>query len=206
MKNRLRVAVFSVGMTSSGIPQSWAAEEDKDGVNLFSADPGKMIGLIKEQSAKYAEDKVIIVASIHWGGNWGYEISKADRQLAHRLIDEAGVDIIHGHSSHHVKGIEVYNDRLILYGCGDFINDYEGIEGYEQYRDDLTLMYFPQIESSSGRLRSLKMIPMKIERFRLNRAQKAEAEWLAEVLDREGKKLGTGVELSEGNSLILRWD
>ena len=25
-----------------------------------------------------------------------------------KLIDEAGVDVIHGHSSHHVKGIEVY--------------------------------------------------------------------------------------------------
>jgi len=32
--------------------------------------------------------------------------------------------------------------RLILYGCGDFLNDYEGIRGYEEYRGDLALMYF----------------------------------------------------------------
>jgi len=47
------------------------------------------------------------------------------------------VDIVHGHSSHHVKGIEVHRGKLILYGCGDFIDDYEGIKGYEAFRDDL---------------------------------------------------------------------
>lgn len=31
-----------------------------------------------------------------------------------KLIDEAGVDVIHEHSSHHVKGIEVYKERPIL--------------------------------------------------------------------------------------------
>ena len=36
------------------------------------------------------------------------------------------MDVIHGHSSHHVKAIEVYNGKLVLYGCGDFRNDYEG--------------------------------------------------------------------------------
>ena len=33
--------------------------------------------------------------------------------------------------------------KLILYGCGDFINDYEGISGNEEYRGDLALMYIP---------------------------------------------------------------
>jgi poly-gamma-glutamate capsule biosynthesis protein CapA/YwtB (metallophosphatase superfamily) len=68
------------------------------------------------------------------------------------LINEAGVDIVHGHSSHHPKGIEVYKNRPILYGCGDFLNDYEGISGYQEYRDDLTLMYFPRMDAASGKL------------------------------------------------------
>ena len=75
-----------------------------------------------------------MVASVHWGSNWGYDIPREQTVFAHRLIDEAGVDIIHGHSSHHVRAIEVYKDRLILYGCGDFLNDYEGISGYEEFR------------------------------------------------------------------------
>jgi poly-gamma-glutamate synthesis protein (capsule biosynthesis protein) len=58
----------------------------------------------------------IVVVSIHWGGNWGYRAPQEEIDFAHHLIDEARVDIIHGHSSHHVKGIEVYRNKLILYG------------------------------------------------------------------------------------------
>lgn len=34
---------------------------------------------------------------------------------------------MHGHSSHHVKGAELYKGKLIIYGAGDLINDYEGL-------------------------------------------------------------------------------
>jgi poly-gamma-glutamate synthesis protein (capsule biosynthesis protein) len=105
-----------------------------------------------------------------------------------------------------VKGIEVYKDRLILYGCGDFLNDYEGIEGYEYYRDDLTLMYFPGLDPSTGKLVALGMTPMQIKHFRLNRASSADALWLSDILNREGKRFGTRVELNEDNTLTLQWD
>src|SRR2546423_1740667 len=58
----------------------------------------------------------LIIASIHWGSNWGYEIPRDQIAFAHRLIEE-GIAIVHGHSSHHVKAIEVFKGRLILYGC-----------------------------------------------------------------------------------------
>jgi len=46
------------------------------------------------------------------------------------------IDLIHGHSSHHIKGVEVYNGKLIIYGCGDLLSDYEGIQnpGEEKFR------------------------------------------------------------------------
>ena len=100
----------------------------------------------------------LALASIHWGGNWGYQIPAAEREFAHALIDRAGVDLIHGHSSHHPKAIEIYRDKLILYGCGDFLNDYEGIAGYEQYRGDLVLMYLPRLAAAAGRLVELRLI------------------------------------------------
>lgn len=73
----------------------------------------------------------LIVASIHWGGNWGYGVPDEQRRFAHALIDLGAADVVHGHSAHHAKAIEVHAGRPILYGCGDFINDYEGIAGYE---------------------------------------------------------------------------
>jgi len=74
----------------------------------------------------------LLLVSIHRGGNWGYEVPKAHKSFAHRLIDEARMDVVHGHWSHHVRPIEVHRGKLILYGCGDFINDYEGIGGRKE--------------------------------------------------------------------------
>src|SRR6202022_3829734 len=93
----------------------------------------------------------LVIASIHWGSNWGWEIGDDQIRFAHQLVD-GGVDLVHGHSSHHPRAIELYQGRLILYGCGAFIDDYEGISGHEEFRDDLRLMYFATLSVSTGAL------------------------------------------------------
>jgi len=145
----------------------------------------------------------IVVASIHWGGNWDYDIPDEQRDFSHWLIDEAGVDVIHGHSSHHPKGIEVYNDRPILYGCGDFLNDYEGISGHEEYRGDLVLMYLVTMQRSSGKLVRFEMVPFQIKRFRLNHVSREDARWLERTMSRECARLGGHIALSETDRLML---
>lgn len=77
----------------------------------------------------------------------------------------------------------MYRDKLILYGCGDFINDYEGITGYDQYQGDLRLLYFASVEPETGRLVSLRVVPMQARKMRLHRASLADSEWLQAVLD-----------------------
>jgi poly-gamma-glutamate synthesis protein (capsule biosynthesis protein) len=155
--------------------------------------------------ARHRQAGDIVVASLHWGGNWGFAVPRSERALAHALIDEAGVDLVHGHSSHHAKAIEVHRDRLVLYGCGDFINDYEGISGREEFRSDLVLAYVLTLERDSGRLRRLEMIPFRTRRLRLERVARRDAEWVRATLDREGRKLGSRVERSEDGALVLRW-
>jgi poly-gamma-glutamate synthesis protein (capsule biosynthesis protein) len=147
----------------------------------------------------------VVVASIHWGSNWGYRVPPEQRAFAHDLIDRAGVDVVHGHSSHHPRGIEVYRERPVLYGCGDFFNDYEGIPGYESYRGDLALMYFLALDPTSGVLNSLRMVPMQIHRFRERRASAEDTAWLRDVLTREGARFGTRVEVGPDGALWLRW-
>ncbi len=199
------VIFFSFGSDSSGIPRDWAATDNRPGINLLPDLSDRRILDIGEKSAALKRQGDIVILSIHWGGNWGYSIP--DRQIifAHKLIDEAGVDVIHGHSSHHVRGIEVYRGKLILYGCGDFLNDYEGISGYEEFRNDLGVMYFAEIDPKSGRLAHLRMSPTWVKNFRVNRASSAEAAWIGDVLAREGKKFGTSVELEPNNTLDLKW-
>lgn len=201
-----RVILFSFGAGSSGIPPEWCAAEDKPGVNLLPDLSKPTLHAVAEKIRAVKGKDDIVVASIHWGRNWGYKVPPEQISFAHGLIEEAGVDLIHGHSSHHVRGMEVYRGKLILYGCGDFLNDYEGISGYEIYRDDLTLMYFARVDPSTGKLSQLRMTPMQIKHFRLNRASRADTEWLKDVLNREGEFFGTQVRLDEEGTLALQWD
>lgn len=135
----------------------------------------------------------------------GHRIPTEHRRLAHRLVDEAGVDIVHGHSSHHVKGIEVYHQKLILYGCGDFINDYEGIGGHDEYRPNLTLAYLASVDPASGKLHRLQMVPLERHRFRLRDASSTAARALRSLLTREGRDFGTVAEPDADGSIALRW-
>ena len=67
-------------------------------------------------------------------------------------------------------------------------------------------MYFPTVEIGTGRLLTLRMTPTRTHRFRVNRAQADDAQFLSRTLDREGARLGTRVERSSDNMLALRWD
>ena len=71
---------------------------------------------------------------------------------------------------------------------------------------NLTLMYFPCIDPSDGSLVSMTMVPMRIKNFRLNHASSSEARWLRNMLNREGKRLGTGVISDEKGYFLLEWD
>jgi poly-gamma-glutamate capsule biosynthesis protein CapA/YwtB (metallophosphatase superfamily) len=201
-----RVIVFAYGLPSSGIPLSWAASAAQPGVNLLPNLSDQTIQHISQKVEAVKRPGDIVVASIHWGGNWGYEIPAEQTAFAHKFVDEAGVDVIHGHSSHHVKGLEVYQGKPIIYGSGDLLNDYEGISGYEQFRADLALMYFMTLDSVTGQLVEFQMTPMQIKHFRVNRASSADTLWLSNLLNREGQPLGTRVELNPDNTLTLRWD
>ena len=161
-------------------------------------------GIVDRANAAHREGN-LLVASIHWGPNWGYEIPLEHRVLAHELIDAAGFAIVHGHSSHHPLALEIYRGRLILYGCGDFITDYEGIAGYKEYRNDLALLYLPEFAVPSSSLIALPMRPFRMQNFRLNRASTAEAAWLQAMLDRESARFGTHVAGKSDGTLSAVW-
>jgi poly-gamma-glutamate synthesis protein (capsule biosynthesis protein) len=205
VRGAARVLVFGFGSPTSGVPARWAAMDNHAGVNFLPELSERTARVIADQIRGQRRHGDVVVASIHWGDNWGYEIPHEQREFAHALIDSGSVNVVHGHSSHHPKGIEVCRERLILYGCGDFLTDYEGISGYQEFRSDLSLAYFVTLDSSSGKLTRLEMIPLRNRRFRLERATKEEAEWLRKILDREGAKFGTSVDLKADGSLALRW-
>ncbi|GAA3529774.1 CapA family protein [Zobellella aerophila] len=198
-----RLLVFSMATGSSGVPAEWAAGPGRAGVALLPELSTGTVHRMRELIQGWKRPRDLVIASIHWGGNWGYPVPEAHTEFAHGLL-EAGVDLVHGHSSHHILRMEVYGGKLIIYGCGDFINDYEGIGGHERYRGDLPVMVFPRLSLDTGRLLSLRLVPLRLQRFRLGNAAPEDAAWLQQLLNREGKKTGTHFDLSADHSLTLR--
>jgi poly-gamma-glutamate synthesis protein (capsule biosynthesis protein) len=200
-----RLLILSFASVTSGTPRSWAATPDAPGVNLLPDLSEASAARIAERVAPLRQPGDVIIVSIHWGPNWGYDIPDKQVRFAHALIDNADVSVIHGHSSHHAKAIEVYRNRLILHGCGDFLNDYEGIRGYEEYRDDLALMYFADIDPASRDLAALEIVPLQIRKFQLVRTSSQDLHWVQATLDRESRRYGAGLMLSPDGRLALSW-
>lgn len=198
-----RVIVFACATRSSGTPASWAAARGRAGVNLLADLSDRTADAIAARISAIARPRNVVILSIHWGANWGYDVTPEERRFAHALIDKAPVSIVHGHSSHHPKAVEVHRNRLILYGCGDLLNDYEGISSREEFRSDLGLVYFATIETETGALAALEMSPFRVHRFQLLHASHRDAAWLRGTLDRESRKFGVRIVLTERGGLAL---
>jgi poly-gamma-glutamate capsule biosynthesis protein CapA/YwtB (metallophosphatase superfamily) len=194
-----RLLVFGYAMDSAGVPESWAAGPSSPGVNFLSDLSAETRATTVDSIRRQSRPGDLVIFSVHWGSNWGYDVPDEQIEFARGLIDSGAVDIVHGHSSHHVRPLEVYKGKLIVYGAGDFLNDYEGIEGNESYRDDLALMYFPTLDAQTGQLVRLRIVPLQIFQFRLRHASEADSAWLSKVLTRESRQFGTRVNLQNGN-------
>ena len=198
-----RVLALGVALDDSGVPESWAARPGQPGV--AQAAPQEIAARVAAGLAGARRPGDIVVLSIHWGGNWGYPVSQAHRALAEALM-AAGVDLVFGHSSHHPRAAAVLGGRLVLYGAGDLINDYEGIGGNDSYRPELVLGYVADLRRDSGALVALEMLPYRLRRFRLERADRAARGWLARRMNRETQVFGGRVVETPEGTLRLEWD
>lgn len=198
-----RVLVTALGFPSSGIPGDWAAGDKRPGVRFEQEPTPEAAARIARELLRLTRPGDVTVVSVHWGGNWGYEVPREHVAFARRLADE-GIDIVHGHSSHHPQAIEFRHGRLILYGCGDFLNDYEGISGRERYRGDLVLLYEGVVSREPQRQVGLSLRPFQLRRLQLRRPEPPDVEWLREVLDREGRRFGTEVTWAADGRLEAR--
>ena len=197
-----RAVIVSCGTACSGIPAGWAAAPGRPGVNrLPDLSPATADGVIGQvQAARRPGD--VAVVSIHWGSNWGYDVDGDQVRFARRLID-GGIDLIYGHSSHHPRPVEIYRGKLVLYDCGDCLDDYEGITGHERFRPDLRLLYFATLVPGTGTVASLRMAPMQARQMQLRHASTADSQWLASMLSRISRGFGTRTERQPDGTLVL---
>ncbi len=205
LAGRARMLMFACGTSSSGIPAGWSAAPKRSGVALLPDLSDATARWLADDVTRWREAGDLILVSIHWGGNWGLDVPSAHRNFAHRLIDLGAADVVHGHSSHHPLRIEVYRGKLILYGCGDLINDYEGIGAHGSLRSDVGCLYFATLALAGAYLQQLSIVPLQLKRFRLSEADPAARSWLQQIFSVGGYSLEPLQSPLTAKGWSLRW-
>jgi poly-gamma-glutamate synthesis protein (capsule biosynthesis protein) len=71
----------------------------------------------------------VLVTYFHWGVSGEEELAEYQQTLAHEVVD-GGADLVVGSHAHLPQAVEVYRDRAIFYGLGNFAFDWAKMEGY----------------------------------------------------------------------------
>ena len=114
-KNGIKYALlaYTYGVNGNPIPKPYL-------VNLI--DKNKIAADIAKLRLKVD----LLLVSLHWGEEYKFEPSPAQRELAAFLASK-GVDIIIGSHSHYVGPIEFIDDTLVIYSLGNFISSQRGL-------------------------------------------------------------------------------
>lgn len=165
-----RLIVAAWAAPDCGVPDAWSATPRRPGVALLKDLGAAGLRQVETsiESQRREGDRVLL--TLHWGANWVDQVPEEHRRFAHTLIDRGLVDLVHGHSSHHPLPWELHGGKLVLYGCGDLINDYEGIQPHMP-QHDVACLYFATLSRATGQLQHLRIESLQRRGFRLVRAE-----------------------------------
>ena len=181
LRNTIRIALISLTDNEPG----WEAKDDYAGINYIpiTLEPDRYYYRLQNCIKKAKKQSDLVIVSSHVGPHFRETPSMKYVNFAHTIID-LGADIYWGHSNHMPQGIELYkhnnNNKIILYDCGDFIDDY-AIDS--NYRNDLSFIFLLHFFldknsrlSNDNRNNSnillqnsmIELIPTKITNFMVN--------------------------------------
>ena len=185
--------------SASDHPEEWS---QVSGFHLIDYTSQTRDHLKKLLNAENIPKPSLKIFSVHWGPNYSWRPSRSIQDLAHFLVDECDVDIIHGHSSHHVQGVEVYKNKPIIYGCGDFVDDYAVDPAFRNNISALwRVVVGPKAEADVKlEVKKVEIYPTLCKRFITSRLQKNNPDygWVKETLQRLSRTWGTKVAEEEG--------
>ena len=180
-KNTIRIGLISL----TDNEPDWEAKYDQAGINYIptALDPDRYYYRLQNYIENAKKQSDLVIVSSHVGPHFRETPSMKYVNFAHKIID-FGADIYWGHSNHMPQGIEIYkhndNNKIILYDCGDFIDDY-AIDS--NYRNDLSFIFLLHFlmdknhklsnnNSNNGNIllqnSMIELIPTKISNFMVN--------------------------------------
>jgi poly-gamma-glutamate synthesis protein (capsule biosynthesis protein) len=92
--------------------------------STYSCNPINLVqGYYDIADAKLTHDYLIVI--LH-AGNEFYELPSPRTKKLYRLLIDQGADVVISHHTHAFSGYEIYKERPIFYGLGNFIYDWPG--------------------------------------------------------------------------------
>jgi poly-gamma-glutamate synthesis protein (capsule biosynthesis protein) len=141
-----------------------------------------------------------LIAFAHWGPNMTTEPAPWQREVG-AALQEAGADLVAGHSAHLFHGVGWGRRGPLLFDLGDALDDYRVDP---ELRNDLGVMAIWRPGDPDA---ELELIALALDYCRTEIAEGEDAEWIAARLDRACRHLGTAVErLADGRFRIRRMD
>ncbi|QCC51804.1 CapA family protein [Halapricum salinum] len=166
----------------------FAAGPDSAGTSYLNMDPRDPATRhrVERSLSQIPQTVDLVVASLHWGPNYEPKTDR-HRRFGRWLIDR-GVDVVHGHSAHEIAGIEVYEERPILYDTGTFVSDFTAVEGH---RNDLTFLFEVVVDDG---LSELRLHPVEVVEKSVRPAGERGREWLRERVRSRSAQFRTEVQ------------
>lgn len=103
---------------------------DKPGMNMITVTipvPAEL-QLMRNDIRELRKKVDVVIVSFHWGIAENTTLLDYQKEIAHEAI-EAGADVIMGHGNHLLGAIEVYKDKPVFYGLGNFAFDWQKMLG-----------------------------------------------------------------------------
>ena len=147
-----RALVFAMACCNAGCRPREAALPHRPGIALLPDLKPATADAVCRLIQHFRQPDDLVAVSIHWGGNWPDQVPEPMRTFAQRLVRQAGVHLIHGHSSHWPMAVEQIDAALVLYGCGDVLNDYEGRPDLLSRRGDLGVLFVVDFDATTLKL------------------------------------------------------
>ena len=144
-KGDKKVAIVSTNSVILGTSNNYT----KNDISVYSKD--NLEKNIKE--AKQSAD--IVIADIHWGREYVYNVTSQMRQIAKVAID-AGADLVVGEHAAGVYPLEMYKGKPIIFSLGYLIGDSELYVGKESFLFDINI-------SKDKKLDTITMTPIYIK-------------------------------------------
>jgi poly-gamma-glutamate capsule biosynthesis protein CapA/YwtB (metallophosphatase superfamily) len=166
---------------------------------VWEGDPAAVVARVREQvrlARRYAH---LVFFATHWGGNYDEEPSDAHRELAGRLIRDAGVDGILGSSAHQLQGMEAIDGRPVIYDAGNLLFDFGSDEW--SHKTAIFVLHFDR----TG-VRWVEAVPVKMRNNLAERAQGEERLEIARRIDDLSRRLGTKLWIEDGRAMLGLWD